>query len=82
MPTLLDAGNLFLFISGFLMFYTAYKDRSVLRGYDPLGTSLLIIGLTLILGFYVQEGYWISFILTLPNYSYWLVVGYSLLIYN
>jgi hypothetical protein len=81
MPTLLDAGNFFLFISGFLMFYTAYKDRSVLKGYDPIGTSLLIIGLTLILGFYIQKGYWVSFFLTLPNYSYWLVVGYSLLIY-
>ena len=30
MFTMLDVGNFFLFISGFLMIYTAYLDRDVL----------------------------------------------------
>jgi len=38
MFSLLDVGNFFLFISGFLMIYTAYKDREVLTGYNFTGT--------------------------------------------
>jgi len=38
MPTTLDVGNFFLFLSGFLMFYTSYRDREVLKGYNLAGT--------------------------------------------
>lgn len=74
MFSLLDIGNFFLFISGFLMIYTAYKDREVLTGYNFIGTVLLAVGITFAIGFYLQEGYYISTVLTLPNYGYWLVV--------
>jgi hypothetical protein len=76
---LLDAGNLFLFFSGFLMLYTAYRDRKVLRGYNLLGTILIVLAIGLALSFYAQQGYWLSFALTLPNWSYWLIVGSSIL---
>ncbi|MFH2112370.1 MAG: hypothetical protein ABIJ47_14055 [Candidatus Bathyarchaeota archaeon] len=79
MPTTLDIGNLFLFISGFLMIRTAYRDRQVLQGYDLTGSLLLATGITFALIFYAQMGYWLSILLTLPNYSYWLVVIASLL---
>ena len=77
--SLLDVANVFLFGSGFLMLYTAYRDRRVLRGYNLLGTMLIVLAVTFFLAFYVQEGYWISFILTLPNYGYWLMVAISIL---
>jgi hypothetical protein len=76
---LLDAGNLFLFASGFLMLYTAYKDRKVLRGYNLTGTILIVLAIGLALAYYAQQGYWISFTLTLPNYSYWVIVCTSIL---
>ena len=70
----LDIGNFFLFISGFLMIYTAYKDREVLTGYNFLGSLMLAVGITFVIIFYLQEGYYISTFLTLPNYLYWIVV--------
>ena len=76
---LLDAGNLFLFLSGFLMLYTAYKDRKVLRGYNLPGTILIVLAIGLALAFYAQQGYWLSFCLTLPNWTYWLIVCTSIL---
>jgi hypothetical protein len=79
MPTTLDLGNLFLFISGFLMIRTAYRDRQVLKGYDLAGSLLLATGITFALIFYAEMGYWLSILLTLPNYGYWLVVVASLL---
>ena len=75
----LDVGNFFLFISGFLMIYTAYKDREVLTGYNFIGTLMLATGITFVIVFYLQEGYIVSTILTLPNYFYWLVVLSSLI---
>ena len=74
MFTTLDIGNFFLFISGFLMIYTAYKDREVLTGYNFLGSLMLAVGITFVIIFYLQEGYYISTFLTLPNYLYWIVV--------
>jgi hypothetical protein len=76
---LLDAGNVFIFISGFLMLKTAYKDRNVLKGYNLTGTLLITIGLSLMLSYFVQQGFWLSFFLTLPNYSYWVIVSASIL---
>jgi hypothetical protein len=74
MFTTLDIGNFFLFISGFLMIYTAYKDREVLTGYNFLGSLMLAIGITFVIIFYLQEGYYVSTFLTLPNYLYWIIV--------
>lgn len=74
MFTTLDIGNFFLFISGFLMIYTAYKDREVLIGYNLTGSLMLATGITFMIIFYLQEGYYVSTLLTLPNYFYWLVV--------
>jgi hypothetical protein len=74
MFTTLDIGNFFLFISGFLMIYTAYKDREVLIGYNFIGSLMLVVGITFMIIFYLQEGYYVSTLLTLPNYFYWLVV--------
>jgi len=76
---MLDIGNFFLFLSGFLMIYTAYKDREVLTGYNFIGTLMLATGITLVMIFYLQEGYYISTLLTLPNYLYWIVVITALL---
>jgi hypothetical protein len=80
MYSTLDMGNFFLFISGFLMIYTAYKDRNVLKGYNLIASTMLTIGITFVLVFYLQEGYYISTFLTLPNYGYWLVVNIYLLL--
>lgn len=79
MLSTLDIGNFFLFLSGFLMIYTAYKDREVLTGYNFVGTLMLATGITLVMIFYLQEGYYISTLLTLPNYLYWIVVITALL---
>jgi hypothetical protein len=49
----LDVANVFLFASGFLMLYTAYKDREVLRGYNLLGTVLIVLAITFFLVFYI-----------------------------
>ena len=72
---LLDVGNVFIFISGFLLLNRAYRDRNILRGYSLPGTILLMIALTFTILFYVQQGYWVSLVLTVPNYSYWLIVA-------
>jgi len=72
---LLDIGNVFIFISGFLLLNRAYRDRNILKGYSLPGTILLIIALTFTIFFYVQQGFWVSLVLTVPNYSYWLVVA-------
>ena len=74
MFSILDVGNFFLFISGFLMVYTAYKDRKILTGYNFIGSLMLAIGITFVIIFYLQEGYYISTFFTLPNYFYWVVV--------
>jgi hypothetical protein len=76
---LLDASNLFFFFSGFLMFYTAYRDRKALRGYNLLGTIIIVLAITLALAFYAQQGFWLSFALTLPMYIYWIIVCTSIL---
>jgi hypothetical protein len=77
--SLLDASNLFFFFSGFLMFYTAYRDRKALRGYNLLGTIIIVLAITLALAFYAQQGFWLSFALTLPMYIYWIIVCTSIL---
>jgi hypothetical protein len=77
--TLLDVANTFICGSGFFMFYTAYRDRDILRGYSLPGTVLISLAVTFMLAFYAQEDYWLSFFLTLPNYGYWLVVLISLM---
>ena len=79
MFTMLDIGSFFLFISGFLMIRTAYKDRDVLTGYNLIGSLMLTIGISFSIIFYLQEGFWISTLLTMPNYLYWIVVVVSLL---
>ena len=79
MFTMLDLGNFFLFISGFLMIRTAYRDRDVLKGYNLVGSLMLAIGISFVLIFYFQMGYYVSIFLTLPNYLYWIVVVVSLL---
>ena len=79
MFSLLDVGNFFLFISGFLMINTAYKDRKVLSGYNFTGSLMLAIGISFVIVFYLQEGFYVSTFLTLPNYLYWIVVVVSLL---
>jgi len=79
MFTMLDLGSFFLFISGFLMIRTAYKDRDVLTGYNFIGSLMLAIGISFSLVFYLQEGFWVSTLLTMPNYLYWIVVVVSLL---
>ena len=61
------------------MLKTAYKDRNVLKGYNLTGTLLITIGLSLMLSYFVQQGFWVSFFLTLPNYSYWVIVSVSIL---
>jgi hypothetical protein len=79
MFTMLDVGNFFLFISGFLMIHTAYKDRDVLSGYNLIGSLMLAIGISFVIVFYIQQGFWVSTFLTLPNYIYWIVVVVFLL---
>jgi hypothetical protein len=79
MFTTLDVGNFFLFISGFLMIHTAYKDRAVLSGYNLVGSLMLAIGISFVIIFYIQQRFWLSTFLTLPNYLYWIVVVVSLL---
>ncbi len=79
MISLLDVANIFMFGSGFFMFYTAYKDRNVLTGYNFPGTMLIVLAVTFTLAFYAQEGFWLSFVLIIPNYSYWLIVLASLI---
>ncbi len=74
---LLDAGNVFLFVSGFLMLHTAYKDRNILKGYNLSGTLVIVLAISLFLAYYAQQGYWLSLALTLPNYGYWLIVAAS-----
>lgn len=78
MFTLLDLGNFFLFVSGFLMIKTAYEDREVLTGYNFTGTLMLATGITFVIVFYLQQGFYLSTFLTLPNYLYWIVVLISL----
>jgi hypothetical protein len=79
MYSTLDIGNFFLFISGFLMIYTAYKDRNVLKRYNLIGSAMLAIDITFVMIFYLQERYYISTFFTLPNYGYWLMVVFSLI---
>jgi len=61
------------------MIYTAYRDREVLKGYNLAGTLMLVLGIGLVIVFYVQEGYWVIVFLTLSNYGYWLVVAAALI---
>ncbi len=79
MISLLDVANIFFFGSGFFMFYTVYKDRNVLRGYNFPGTMLIVLAVTFTLAFYAQEGFWLSFVLIIRNYCYWLLVLASLI---
>ena len=79
MFTMLDVGNSFLFLSGFLMIYTAYQDRNVLSGYNLIGSLMLAIGISFVIVFYIQQGFWLSTFLTMPNYLYWIVVVVFLL---
>lgn len=79
MLSMLDVANVFLFLSGFLMLYTAYRDRKVLKGYNLLGTALILLAITCFLIFYIQQGYWLSLLLTIPNYGYWLIVVFSII---
>jgi hypothetical protein len=40
---------------------------------------MLAIGITFVIVFYIQQGFWVSTFLTLPNYFYWIVVVVALL---
>ncbi len=72
--TTIDVGNFFLFISGFLMIYTAYQDRNVLSGNNLVGSLILAIWTSFVIVFYIQQGFWLSTFLTMPNYLSWIVV--------
>jgi hypothetical protein len=76
--TFLDIGNVFIFLSGILLLNTAYRDRRVLRGYSLAGTILILLGLTFFIVFYIQQSFWLSLLLSLPNYFYWMIVATNL----
>ncbi len=69
MFTSLDVGN-FIFISGFLMIYTAYQDRNMLSDHNLVGSLMLAIGISFVIFFYIQQRFWLSTFLTMPNYLY------------
>ncbi len=56
------------------MIYTAYQDRNVLSGYNLVGSLMLAIWASFVIVFYIQQGFWLSTFLTMPNYLSWIVV--------
>ncbi len=45
----------------------------MLSGYNLVGSLMLAIWTSVIV-FYIQQGFWLSTFLTMPNYLSWIVV--------
>lgn len=61
------------------MIYIAYKDKRCSAGIQPSWFLDACHTNNICNDIYLQKGYYVSTFLTLPNYGYWLVVVFYLL---
>ena len=63
-----------------MVVFLKFSVRDPFHKFDNFtGSLMLAIGISFVIIFYLQEGYYVSTFLTMPNYLYWIVVVVSLL---
>jgi multisubunit Na+/H+ antiporter MnhG subunit len=72
---LLDMGNIVMFIGTLLLIRSVLKNRNVLKGYDPIGSLLTMIGMLLFDAFYVVIGNEFSLVIASFTTAYWILTS-------
>ena len=72
---LLDIGNIVMLIGTLLLIRAVIKDRKILKGYNPVGSILTMLGMITFDTFYVvinnQFSLWIAMVTT----AYWFLAS-------
>ena len=71
---LLLAGNVVMFVGTVLLIRTVWHNRTLLYGYDLMGSVLTLCGLLFFYAFYVVAQQWLSCAFATVTTLYWLLV--------
>ena len=69
--TIFAIGNLLLLLAAFPLIYRVWRNRDVLKDYDPYGSIMTFVGLLVFEFCYPFMGYWGSFFLAMPTVFFW-----------
>jgi len=73
-----DAANVVFLIGSLLLIWSIYKDRNVLKGFQPMGSILTFVAMCMVQFNYFQMENAVSFLFSLPTVALWaLASGYS-----
>jgi len=67
--------NIFFLIGTIFLIYSIVRNRNILKGFQPLGSSLTFIAMSWIQFNYFQMNYWENFWLSLPTWGMWLLAS-------
>ena len=70
-----DIANVVFLIGTSLLIHAIYKNRNVLRGFQPIGSLLTLIAMSFIQFNYWQMGMLKSFIFSLPTVAFWILAS-------
>jgi hypothetical protein len=70
-----DIANIVFLIGTLFLIHAIYKNRNVLRGFQPVGSLLTLIAMSFIQFNYYQMDMWKSFIFSLPTTTLWLLAS-------
>jgi hypothetical protein len=72
---LLNIGNIAMLIGTLRLIVSVIKYRNILKGYDPIGSSLTLCGMICFNTFYAVMGFWFSLGTSLFTTSYWALAS-------
>jgi len=67
--------NIFFLIGTIILIYAIVKNRNVLKGFQPIGSSLTLVAMSFIQFNYYQMGWWENFWLSLPTWGLWFLAS-------
>lgn len=70
-----DIGNAVCLIGTMLLIYAIFKNRNVLKGFQPIGSLLTLIAMSFFEFNYYQMGMLKSFFFCLPTVALWLMAS-------
>jgi len=71
-----DIGNAVCLIGTLLLIYAIFRNRNVLRGFQPAGSLLTLIAMLCFEFNYYQLSMWKSFLFCLPTVALWVVASF------
>jgi len=71
-----DIGNAVCLVGTVLLIYAIFKNRNVLKGFQPIGSLLTFIAMSFFEFNYYQMCMWKSFLFSLPTVALWFVTSF------